>query len=106
SSRRAKGGVNNTPATTKAGKTRTDNGGVGTTLGKLVGGWAAARGGCTPRAIQAWRARSVSIQPAVFIRNGTGSPQMATRRNHLASASFLRHHSQTPHRASSSIAAP
>ena len=60
----------------------------------------------SPCTIQGWRPFSVSSQPAVFITNGTGSTQMATRWNHLASASRLRQASHAPHSANRNIAAP
>ncbi len=43
-----------------------------------------------PWTIQGWRPLSVSIHPAVFIRNGATATQGAMRRNHLERSSRLR----------------
>jgi hypothetical protein len=50
-----------------------------------------------PWTIHGWRPFSVSIQPAVFMRSGSTTAQTASRGNHLAVASFLRHSSQAAH---------
>ena len=53
-----------------------------------------------PCTIQGWRPLSVRIQPAVFMRNGAITAQVAMIRNHLAVASVLRRTSHSPHTAS------
>ena len=72
----------------------------------LFDGETASRTSCRPCTIQGWRPLSVRAQPAVFIRNGSTATQMATRRNHLAVASFLRQSSHAPHSPTSSTTTP
>ena len=58
-----------------------------------------------PCTIQGCRPLSVSIHPAVFIRNGRMTTQGATNRNHLAFSRVLRRSSHSPHRPNSRIRA-
>ena len=59
---------------------------------------------CRPCTIQGCRPFSVRIQPAVLTRNGSGSDQTASRRNHGELVSRLRIHS--PHSDNSRIRLP
>ena len=59
-----------------------------------------------PWTIQGWRPFSVSIQPAVFIRNGKATAQVATNRNTRAVGSRRRQISHRPHRATSAASEP
>ena len=52
-----------------------------------------------PCTIHGWRPLSVSSQPAVFIRNGSTTSQVAIHRKRLEVASFLRRFSHSPQRA-------
>ena len=54
-----------------------------------------------PCTIHGCRPLSVSSQPAVLIRNGSTTSQVAMRRNRLDVASFLRRFSHSPHSATS-----
>ena len=60
----------------------------------------------SPWTIHGWRPFSVSIQPAVFIRNGARTAQVATTRNTRDCVSLRRYSSQAPHSASSVIRLP
>ena len=59
-----------------------------------------------PWTIHGWRPFSVSIQPAVLMRNGTMITHGASHRNHLARPSRLRWASHAAHSAYSRIRLP
>jgi len=55
----------------------------------------------SPWTIQGWRPFSVSIQPAVIIKNGAITAHGAIRRNHLARSRRCRYTFHPPHNAQS-----
>ncbi len=59
-----------------------------------------------PCTIHGCRPLSVSSQPAVFIKNGSTAPQIATHKNSREVASFLRRISHSPHAAMSRTTTP
>src|SRR3954452_11311458 len=54
-----------------------------------------------PWTIHGWRPFSVSIQPAVFMRNGVNTAQIAARWNHRAVSRRRAGNNHAPHNASS-----
>src|SRR5579872_5262069 len=50
-----------------------------------------------PCTIHGWRPLSVRNQPAVFIRNGSTAPQVATHKNSREVASVFRRIAHSPH---------
>src|SRR6516162_8146054 len=60
----------------------------------------------SPWTIQGWRPFSVSNQPAVFMRNGMMTAQVATARNTRERSRRCRHTAQAPHSARSKARLP
>src|SRR4029450_7468007 len=72
----------------------------------LTDGETPSAGVMSPCTSHGWRPFSVSIHPAVFMRNGVMTAHVATRRNHRDEVSFRRYASHAPHNAISTTAEP